>query len=108
MATRQRKEHRKLVRDLVPASLEQRGIACFVVTLGEDTFRKALIQKLREEAEEFVSNPCEEELADVLEVVEALRQFFPLVDDARRVKRDLRGGFAKRLFLVSTEESGTS
>lgn len=97
-------KHNKLVRDLIPDELRQRGIACHVVQLDEASFQAALKNKLQEEVTEFLNNPCEEELADIIEVVEALRQLYPLVEHARRIKRDLRGGFTGRLFLVSTDE----
>ncbi len=97
------KRHNKLVRDRVPELIEAKGetVAWHVATVEE--YDEKLRFKLLEESEEFASNPCVEELADVLEVVEALIAHYGYdkvkVLEIMRLKREERGGFEERIIL---------
>lgn len=96
----------KLVRDRIPAIIAASGRRCHTTVLTEPAFRTALLAKLVEEAQEVQAATPEEmltELADVLEVVQALlalRQFTLVqVHEVQEQRRLARGGFEGRLHL---------
>jgi predicted house-cleaning noncanonical NTP pyrophosphatase (MazG superfamily) len=100
----------KVVRDLIPDQIASRGERVTVSVLKGDQLVQALKTKLVEEAYEgFDANRYEafvEELADVLEVVEALRQHVGVskaeLKRRQTQKRNARGGFEKGYVLVDT------
>jgi len=62
-----------------------------------------LKEKIYEEAQEFIENPCFEEAADMLEVVKAFcwindLPFDDVISTARR-KKATRGGFCRGIIL---------
>ena len=59
----------KLVRDRIPAIMQDSGTTPVFRALDESERLAWLLEKLREEVGELVSRPCLEECADVLEVV---------------------------------------
>ena len=67
-----------------------------------------LRKKLSEEVKEYLEDPCKEELADIIEVIDALAQSegFTLPDilKIKKRKKEERGGFTDRLFLESVTE----
>lgn len=87
----------KLVRDAIPFALGGDGTVTYA-RMDAEKHRRLLRRKLIEEAVEFLDDPCPEELADVLAVVDALArvefdmEFHELVDVARD-KASKRGGF---------------
>ena len=101
-------EYDKLVRDQVPEIIKSRGDSCVVHTAGDDEYGNKLKAKIREEVEEFLDNPCIEELADVLEVVYSIADFQfggrGELEKVRMVKVGERGGFEKRLVLDESED----
>ncbi|MGF1494840.1 MAG: nucleotide pyrophosphohydrolase [Microcoleaceae cyanobacterium] len=105
-----RQECNKLVRDLIPDLIRQSGHDCEVVTLAETEYRQALRDKLLEEAQEAATASADhltEELADLLDVIDALIDSHQIPTEAILLKRDQkraeRGGFAQRLKLIWTE-----
>jgi len=99
--------HGKLVRDGIPELIRADGRRPVVQVLPRERRRRALLDKLIEEAAEAaVAGPDElaEELADVLEVVRALAGELgvdlPAVLQLADRKRSERGGFDEGLFLV--------
>ncbi len=95
------KTYEKLVRDGIPAILDKKGIPYEKRIASDAEYRTELIKKLVEEAAEFAEQGDPEELADVLEVIEALRKLPEYVDaeTLRLVKREERGGFDERIIL---------
>ena len=97
------KEYNKLVRDLIPQFIEESGKTPVYETLSQASYCAALGKKLIEEANEFHSSPCMEELADLLEVIEALIHCYGYdLDVLLRIKNEKkaqRGGFDKHVFL---------
>jgi predicted house-cleaning noncanonical NTP pyrophosphatase (MazG superfamily) len=98
--------YNKLVRDKIPAIIRATGRDCVVETLAEEDYRQALRTKLVEEAREAATTTGDDliaELADVLEVVDALCAAHGLDPAAVRAEQDRkraeRGGFAARLRL---------
>ena len=99
--------YHKLIRDHIPAIISQSGRQCRTETMDEAEFRQALRAKLVEESQEVhAASPTEllTELADVLEVLDALMQTHNITAaDVRAVqqqRRQERGGFTKRLRLL--------
>lgn len=103
------KVYNKLVRDRIPVIIRQAGGLARVRKLSGAHAIALLRQKLIEEAIE-VWNAEEtdigEELADVLDVVEALREQVGITPEKLRSigdnKRSKRGGFEQMLFLEQT------
>ena len=93
-------DYYKLVRDNIPKILSSKGIAYEIQTMNQIEYRKALLQKIIEEAREVADTDgspeeLEKELADVLEVVEALVEAFglnPASIEATKKKRKLERG----------------
>ncbi|MBI5421870.1 nucleoside triphosphate pyrophosphohydrolase [Candidatus Peregrinibacteria bacterium] len=107
------KIYNKLVRDRIPEIIEAEGKKATVRVLDEVEYRKALLEKLVEEAQEAHvtrgdSNELAKEIGDVLEVVDALVSAFGLdrngIEELKKNRREKRGGFKKKLFLESAEE----
>lgn len=98
--------YEKLVRDKIPEILDGKNVP-YEKRIADDTeYRNELIKKLVEEAEEFATDGSAEELADVLEVVDALRTL-PEYSDVRieqEKKRLERGGFTKRFILKGEKD----
>ena len=79
---------------------------------GDEAFRGALRAKLIEEAREAAEAPDAElptELADLLEVVDAIVEAYGLTSETVRAlqqeRRAERGGFTKRVRLLWTSDS---
>ena len=108
--------HNKLVRDLIPKILSEKGLQCRTRILSGEEFRPALISKLQEETTEYTlsETPSDrlEELADVVEVILALLttegQTFQDLELVREKKLRERGGFAQRIFLEKTSATDPS
>lgn len=68
----------------------------------------ALNRKLTEETQEYLQDPSLEELADILEVLEAIVKAngFTMEQllDCKVAKKAKRGGFEKRIFLKEVIE----
>jgi predicted house-cleaning noncanonical NTP pyrophosphatase (MazG superfamily) len=98
--------HNKLVRDKIVTLIEEAGQACTHRILGDDReYGAALKLKLQEEIKEFWGDPCEEEMGDILEVLDAMMEYCGLdpysVESAQQFKRGTRGTFKGRIFLES-------
>jgi predicted house-cleaning noncanonical NTP pyrophosphatase (MazG superfamily) len=106
--------HQKLVRDLIPEIITKDGEEYETRVLSEAEFEVELKKKLAEEAQELAGTPEEKlpnELADVLELVKSIATHYKIpfieIEKLQEEKREKRGGFAKRLFLVwSTKKAG--
>ena len=97
----------KLVRDLIPDIIVANGQSLRSHVAEDEEYILRLMDKLREEVEEFVENPCREEMADVLEVLRAIREqrgwTEVKIQEAVRQKREKRGGFEKRIIIDTVE-----
>lgn len=94
-------EYNKLVRDKIPEILDAKGVVCEKRIATQEEYKTELLKKLREELEEFEVAGDVEELADIMEVVEALK-LLPEYSDAeevRKKKKEERGGFERRIIL---------
>lgn len=102
-------EHNKLVRDKIPEIIVGNGATAETRILDDDQeFLTEKCKKLIEEAYEVAANPSEEELADAIEVINAIAKqcgfSMEAIEAVRRKKLEERGGFDRRIYLISTTE----
>ena len=101
----------KLFRDKISDMLEPLGSKLYWVELSDQEFQKQLKLKLIEEAHEVQHAATQEnileELADVLEVVDALRKAHGFttqeLNACKKRKRDEKGGFDGKRFITVAE-----
>lgn len=102
------KKYEKLVRDNIPKIIEGTSQNCSYKILSEDEFLEELKRKLVEEAVEFCNEPSMEEIADIIEVLDAIVVANDYsYDDIHKIKRDKakeRGSFFEKYFLEYVEE----
>lgn len=102
------KTYNKLVRDRIPEIIEADGHFCYYHVADDSEYKKKLQEKLQEEIAEFLENPSPEEMADVLEVLDAIRKFYDInLDDIKHQKiskKMVRGRFNERYILESTKK----
>ena len=91
----------KLVRDKIPKILDKKGVLYEKRIASDEEYRAELVKKLGEETEEFLKDNSPEELADVIEVIEALKKMtdYENVEEVRRKKLEDRGGFDQKIIL---------
>jgi len=96
-------KYNKLVRDKIPQIIEKSGKTPITHNAGGKEYWKKLKEKLSEEVCEFIEKGDEEELADILEVIDAICEFRPFdkqkIKSLRRKKLVGRGGFRKKIIL---------
>lgn len=101
------KVHNKLVRDKIPEIIEQSGKKAVTHILSEEKYLAALETKLNEEVAEYQEDKNLEELADVLEVLQAIcvAKGYTLeeLEQKRKEKAEERGGFKDMIFLECVE-----
>ncbi len=89
----------KLVRDKIPEIIKAKGIKPINHVAGDEEFENALMEKLREEVEEFIEDPSKEEMADIMEVIYAIleqkKYSFEEIEEVRKEKAQERGAFIK-------------
>ncbi len=96
--------YNKLVRDLIPAIITDDNQTPVTHILNDDEFRKALLEKLVEEAKELLESEGDlGERADIAEVLQALDDVLGYskdeIESARLKKAEKRGGFEQKIFL---------
>ena len=100
--------YNKLVRDKIPDIIMADGGECKFHVAKKDEFARVLGAKLHEEVNELSRNPCAEEIADVLEVIEALARIHHIhldeIKAAKKMKREDRGGFNLMFVLDEATE----
>ncbi len=98
------KKSQKLVRDGIPDLMLQNGQTPHTRILDDMEYRKELENKLQEEVEEYLMGKNEEELADILEVLDAIIEenhfSWENILEIKRAKKESRGGFKKKIFLI--------
>ncbi|AOT71910.1 nucleoside triphosphate pyrophosphohydrolase [Geosporobacter ferrireducens] len=96
--------YNKLVRDKIPDIIEAEGKRTVTAVLEKDEYYKALIVKLHEEVQEFTESDSIEEIADILEVIDAILAAKGVTNEQvsmiQERKRTERGGFEKRIMLL--------
>ena len=101
-------KYNKLVRDKIPTIIRKSGTELTMHIASEQEYEEALWSKLDEEVAEFKAAVCEEEVADVLEVLNTIVEFYGLnlydVETARQIKADSRGACKERIILEEVFE----
>lgn len=96
-------KYNKLVRDRIPEIIQEKGGKSVTHIASEDEYWKKLKEKLKEEADEFYKSESEDELADILEIINAICKFKSInmdnLEKLRKEKKEKRGGFEKRIIL---------
>jgi predicted house-cleaning noncanonical NTP pyrophosphatase (MazG superfamily) len=100
--------YNKLVRDKIPEIIKKSGYKPIIYIADDEEYIKRLYDKLIEEIEEFKENPSPEELADILEVCDAIMVYFGISsDDVKEIKNkkfEERGGFSNKIILKEVIE----
>lgn len=93
----------KLVRDYIPEIISAEGRKCSYEILSQGRYIELLDAKLCEELTEYQKSKSLEELADLVEVINAVinaRGFsWEDLTTIRNQKLEERGGFKRRVFL---------
>lgn len=93
----------KLVRDNIPEIIRSKGTEPIIHVATEEEYRQKLKEKLLEEVNKFNEAESPEEMADVLEVIDAIMEFKGYkkedVEAIKNKKAEERGGFRKRIIL---------
>lgn len=99
-------QYEKLVRDRIPEILDRKGVVYTQRIAGDKEYREELIRKVVEEAHEFSEAGAVVELADIIEVVEALQRLpeYTMVQSVREQKYRDCGGFKKRIICKGEKE----
>ena len=102
------KSYHKLVRDCIPRIIEAAGKTCVCETLSDKDYIALLDQKLNEELTEYQESKSLEELADLLEVMQAVVKARGwTLEELERMRADKaakRGGFEKKILLKEVKE----
>jgi predicted house-cleaning noncanonical NTP pyrophosphatase (MazG superfamily) len=105
-------KYNKLIRDYIPRIMDEAGKKYTVSILGDNEFCLKLKEKLLEEGKEVQEADKENiinELADVLEVVEAIESYYGVdhktVLEKKESKAIKNGKFNKRLLLEEVIEN---
>lgn len=99
--------YNKLVRDNIPEIIKNNGETSHISFLDDASYLKELRKKLLEETNEFLESEEIVELADILEVIEALAKAKgSSLDEIMnlKIKKSIKNGsFDKKLFLEYVE-----
>tara|TARA_R100000734_G_C3293751_1_gene85189 strand:- start:209 stop:526 length:318 start_codon:yes stop_codon:yes gene_type:complete len=98
-----KKIYNKLVRDKIPEIIKESGSHCAYHRATGAELEEALLNKLIEEVNEFVQDPCLEEMADIQEVLWSIQEFFKLSEydlmATINTKSNERGSFEQGIVL---------
>lgn len=97
------KKYNKLVRDKIPEIIKKKGGKYKIHIADKKEYWKKLKEKLLEEIKEFSESETIEEFADILEVLDAVRDYKKFnktkFEAIKKKKAKERGRFKKRVIL---------
>ena len=101
--------YNKLVRDKIPENIDKmEGRKANYIILEDRQYLEELDKKLFEEAHEFIEEHSLEELADLMEVIYTIMKINNIlmndVENTRKIKKDRKGGFNNRIYLIDVEQ----
>jgi predicted house-cleaning noncanonical NTP pyrophosphatase (MazG superfamily) len=95
--------YNKLVRDNIPGIIEENNSEYDIHIASDKEYVEKLFDKALEEIEEFKEEPITKEMADIMEVLIALCNFYGLsleeVESVRKERAKKRGAFEQRIIL---------
>jgi len=97
----------KLVRDKIPERIKSKGKTPVTHLAPDGEYWEKLKEKLQEEVNEFLEENNIEELADILEVVYAIKDFKFREEDLETIrerKEEDRGAFKEKIILDEVKE----
>ena len=101
-------KYNKLVMDKIPKIIKDRGENPTTHIANEEEYWKRLKEKLKEETDEFLKEDNKEELADILEVINAICEFKRIdkeeLESLRKKKSEERGGFKNKIILDKVKD----
>lgn len=96
-------KYNKLIRDKIPEIIQAEGREPMMHVASDKEYRLKLNEKLLEEVNEYLENESAEEIADILEVTDAIMNAKGWTKEEiaaiKKKKFEERGGFAKRIVL---------
>ncbi len=99
--------NKKLVRDKIPKIITQGGKTPITHTADNEEYWEKLKEKLLEETNEFIEEENNEELADIIEVINAICAHKSIsisqIEKLRKQKSEERGGFKDKIILDRIE-----
>ncbi len=102
-------KYNKLVRDKIPEEIEKQGKQYKFKILRDSEYEKELDKKLLEEVNEYISCHEEKEMADIMEVLKAIKKFRQISDEniekIRKAKEEKKGGFYNKIYLKEVIEN---
>ena len=102
-------KYNKLVRDKIPAEINStEGRKANWRIMEDEEYIKELNKKLLEEAHEFIEENAVEELADIMEVIQSIMRAknisYEELKKVQALKREQKGGFYNRVYLIDVEQ----
>lgn len=98
----------KIVRDNIPEIINKANKECKIKTVVGTEKAEYLLKKAHEEINELTQARNIEEMADVLEVVDAIIDSLSLnrneIEHVRKVKREKNGAFKNGIVLLEVED----
>jgi predicted house-cleaning noncanonical NTP pyrophosphatase (MazG superfamily) len=101
-------KYNKLVRDKIPKILKAKKLKVKKHVANDEEYWEKLKEKLQEETDEFLKEDNKHELADIMEVIEAICNFKNIdkkeLNKVKKYKAKERGKFKKRIILDEVED----
>lgn len=96
-------KYNKLVRDKIPEIIQADGQVPVIHIANKQEYKEKLLEKLQEEVQEFLRENDPDELADILEVIDAIVELNNIkpqsLQQIKKQKALKRGSFKKRIIL---------
>ena len=101
--------YNKLVRDKIPTNIDSmEGRKANWRIMDNEEYIKELNKKLLEESHEFIEENAIEELADIMEVIQSIMRAKNIsweeVKKIQEMKRQQKGGFYNKIYLIDVEQ----